>query len=134
MASNMTATRCSILQHAAKHCNALQHDCNTLRHTAAHCKARQQLSCGRGTTNVLQCVAVYSSVAAHTTALELWLRYDNCVLGWLRLVGSLKSYVSFAEYSLLYRALLYKRPVIIRLVCKREPIILMSLLIVATPY
>jgi len=43
-------------------------------------------------------------------------------MGWLRLVGSLKSYVSFAEYSLFYRALLQKRPIILR-----------SLLIVATP-
>ena len=42
-------------------------------------------------------------------------------MGWLRLVGSLKLYVSFAEYSLLYRALLQKRPIILR-----------SLLIVAT--
>jgi len=41
---------------------------------------------------------------------------------WLRLVGSLKSYVSSAEYSLFYRALLQKRPIILR-----------SLLIVATP-
>ena len=44
-------------------------------------------------------------------------------MGWLRLVGSLKSYVSFAEYSLFYRALLQKRPMIVR-----------SLRIVATPY
>ena len=43
-------------------------------------------------------------------------------MGWLRLVGSLKSYVSFAEYRLFYRALLPKRPIILR-----------SLLIVATP-
>jgi len=28
------------------------------------------------------------------------------IMGWLRLVGSLKLYVSFAEYSLFYRALL----------------------------
>ena len=42
---------------------------------------------------------------------------------WLRLVGSLKLYVSFAEYRLFYRALLQKRPIILR-----------SLLIVATPY
>ena len=41
----------------------------------------------------------------------------------LRLVGSLKIYVSFAEYSLFYRALLQK-----------SPMILGSLLIVATPY
>ena len=34
-------------------------------------------------------------------------------MGWLRLVGSLKLYVSFAEYSLFYRALLPKRPIIL---------------------
>jgi len=44
-------------------------------------------------------------------------------MGWLQLVGSLKLQVSFAEYSLFYRALLQKRPIILR-----------SLLIVATPY
>jgi len=44
-------------------------------------------------------------------------------MGWLRLVGSFKLYVSFAEYSLFYRALLQKRPVIWS-----------HLLIVATPY
>ena len=43
-------------------------------------------------------------------------------MGWLRLVGSLKPYVSFAEYSLFYRALLQKRRTILR-----------SLRIVATP-
>jgi len=41
---------------------------------------------------------------------------------WLRLVGSFKLWVSFAEYSLFHRALLQKRPIILR-----------SLLIVATP-
>jgi len=44
-------------------------------------------------------------------------------MGWLRLVGSLKLDLSFAEHSLFYRALLQKRPIILR-----------SLLIVATPY
>ena len=43
-------------------------------------------------------------------------------MGWLRLVGSLKSQVSFAECCLFYRAFLQKRPIILR-----------SLLIVATP-
>ena len=42
---------------------------------------------------------------------------------WLRFVGSLKLLVSFAEYSLFYRALLQKRPIILR-----------SLLIVATTH
>ena len=44
-------------------------------------------------------------------------------MGWLRLVGSLKLLVSFAEYCLFYRALLQKRPTVLR-----------SLRIVATPY
>ena len=34
-------------------------------------------------------------------------------MGWLRLVGSTKLQVSFAEYSLFYRALLQKRPIIL---------------------
>ena len=44
-------------------------------------------------------------------------------MGWLRCVGSLKLWVSFAEYRLSYRALLQKRSIISR-----------SLRIVATPY
>jgi len=36
-------------------------------------------------------------------------------MGWLRLVGSLKLQVSFAEYRLFYRALLQKRPIILSL-------------------
>ena len=44
-------------------------------------------------------------------------------MGWLWLVGALTLWVSFAEYRLFYRALLQKRPIILR-----------SLLIVATPY
>ena len=43
-------------------------------------------------------------------------------MGWLRLVGSLKLYVSLENIGLFYRALLQKRPVILR-----------SLLIEATP-
>jgi len=43
--------------------------------------------------------------------------------GVAQLVGSLKLYVSIAEYSLFHRALLQKRPIILR-----------SLLIVATPH
>ena len=44
-------------------------------------------------------------------------------MGWLRLGASSKSQVSFAEYRLFYRAFLQNRPIILR-----------SLLIVATPY
>ena len=49
--------------------------------------------------------------------------YSHFHMGWLRLVGSLKLQVSFAECSLFYRVLLQKRPRILR-----------SLLVVATPY
>jgi len=45
------------------------------------------------------------------------------LMGWLRLVGSLKLQVFFVEYCLFYRSLLQKRPIIWR-----------SLLIVTTPY
>jgi len=51
------------------------------------------------------------------------LRHPKRRMGWQRLVGSLKLQVSFAEYRLFYRALLQKRPTILR-----------RLLIVATPY
>jgi len=44
-------------------------------------------------------------------------------MGWLRWVGVLKWYVSLAEYRLFYSPLLQKRPIILR-----------SLLVVATPY
>ena len=39
---------------------------------------------------------------------------NRWVMGWLRWVGSLKLQVSFTEYSLFYRALLQKKPVILR--------------------
>jgi len=48
---------------------------------------------------------------------------DTTSMGWLRLVGSLKLQVSFAEYRLFYMALLQKRPIILR-----------SLQVIATPY
>ena len=66
----------------------------------------------------------------------VWVRCVTCVghmcaLEWLRLVGSFKSQVSIAEYSLLIRALEpYERDYILQM----RPRILRSLLIVATPY
>ena len=58
----------------------------------------------------------------HTYA-HISCRNQQHTMGWLRLVGSLKSQVSSAEYRLFYRAFLPKRPVILK-----------SLRIVATPY
>jgi len=46
----------------------------------------------------------------------------RCNLGWLRSVGSIRLYVSFAEYHIFYRALLQKRPMILRsLLIVKEP-------------
>jgi len=58
--------------------------------------------------------------------LIIWKKCIQCVerdMGWRRLAGSLKIYVSFAEYRLFYGALLQKRRMIWR-----------SLRIVATPH
>jgi len=57
--------------------------------------------------------------------LTRWLNLSGKIsfMGWLWLVGSLKLQVSFAEFRLFCRALLQKRPIILR-----------HLLIVATPY
>jgi len=62
------------------------------------------------------CVCISMSEAAGRAGA----RYS---MEWLRLVGSFKLYVSFAEYSLFHRSLLEKRLMILR-----------SLLIEATPY
>ena len=44
-------------------------------------------------------------------------------MGWLRLVGFFKLHVCFAEYSLFYRALLQKRPLLFKeLTNRRHPI------------
>jgi len=48
---------------------------------------------------------------------------DVLNMGWLRSVGSIRLWVSFAEYRLFYRALLQKRPIILSI-----------LLTEATPY
>jgi len=50
--------------------------------------------------------------------------YTDVGIGWLRLVGSLKLSVSFAEYIVSF----------IRLFCQKRSMILRSLVIVATPY
>jgi len=58
----------------------------------------------------------------HDSSLCDMIHMKGVNMRWLRLVGSLKLQVSFAEYGLFYKALLQKRPTILR-----------SLRIVATP-
>ena len=65
----------------------------------------------------------YVSLISHTCVYAFLNARVYIGMRWLQLVGSLKLQVSFAEYRLFHRALLQKRPVILR-----------SPLIVATPY
>jgi len=60
------------------------------------------------TSHVLQCVAMYYKADLLAT---------KYAMGWLWIVGSLKIHLSFAEYSLFYRALLHTRPMF--LTCSR---------------
>jgi len=65
------------------------------------------------------CTCIYTYTQTHTW-IQLWLMETD--IGWLRLVGSLKLEVSFAEYHLFNRALFQMRPTVLRI-----------LLILATP-
>ena len=88
---------------------AMTHSCADTSHTTHVC------ICAMTHFNYSTTYSCVSYICAMT--------HSHVVMGWLRLVGSLKSYVSFAEYGLFYRAFLPKRPMI-----------LSSLLNVATPY
>jgi len=53
------------------------------------------------------------SVAVCCSVLKCVVVCQHFGMGWLRSLGSIKVQVSFVEYSLFYRALLQKRPVIL---------------------
>jgi len=74
-----------------------------------------------GRTHMSSGTSVYENMWNETYERDL-LTFGIHSMGWLRLVGYFKLQVSFAEYRLFYRALVQKRPIILR-----------SLLIVATP-
>ena len=77
--------------------------------------------CSRIVTHVTLCIkARHQNRSINTKLSHMWSMIIHTVV---RLVGSLKLQVSFADYHLFYMALLQKRPIILR-----------SLLIVATPY
>ena len=104
-----------IVKRIASHCNALQRattHCNTLQHTATHYNTLQHTATHCNTVHILNTHSLFTSNSA-----------GNLHMGWLRLVGSLKLQVSFAKEP-------YKRDDILQ----KRPIILRSLLIVATPY
>ena len=89
--------------HAATHCN-------TLQHTATHCTLCNTRPLSPALTNTRHKISSPYSRSIQT-------------MGWLRLVDSLKSKVSFAKEP-------YKRDYILQ----KRPMILRSLLIVAIPY
>jgi len=97
------AVCCSVLQCVAVRCSALQ--CVAVCCSMLQVYARYQNVCGSWVSEILMC---------HTA----WYH-----MGWLRLVGSIKSYISFAKEP-------YKRDNILQ----KRPIILSTLLTVATPY
>jgi len=112
-----------LVQHTTIHyttlqCTATQH--TTLQRSATHCNTQQHTLTGIAVCVVRNFFEFHILVQRHIATLDL---QNLPPMGWLRLVGSLKSIVSFAEYRLFYRALLQKRPIIWR-----------GLLIVATPY
>ena len=91
------------------------------------------MSRGRSALSLLECrsalslslcvYSLYSLTPCYNVTTSHFWRLDLGAMGWLRLVGSSKLQVSFAEYSLFYRALLQKKPVVFR-----------SLLIISNPY
>ena len=97
--------------------------CNTIR--TQECLLRASVLGDLGVTCAVCCSAtlcVWEPVFFRPPLLTLAQLSNFVCRGFLRLVGSFKSQVSFAKYRLFYRALLQKRPMILR-----------SLLIVATP-
>jgi len=140
--NNLGSFDCKTLQHTATCCNTLllqhtpssgtlcdgglelAHICNTLQHTsAAHSTQWCMIEWGCIVNwNAVYNAATYCNILQHAATCCNKLHAVAPNMGWLRFVGSLKLLVSFAEYCLLYGALLQKRPVILR-----------SLLIVATP-
>ena len=78
---------------------------------------------------ICTCIYVYLCMYSHVyTYMFIPICICTCIyvylcMGWLQLVGSIKFWVSFAEYSLFNRDLLQKRPLILSI-----------LLTEATPY
>ena len=92
------------------HCRHTRHSLmyiyRVLQCVAACCSV---LQCVTVCCNVLQCV----TVCCHSLMYIPLIFHPHTHMGWLRLVGSIKSYDSSAEYSLFYRPLLQKRPIIL---------------------
>jgi len=96
--------------------------CNTLHHTAPH--HTQVPTATQNNALVSHELRVCTCYTNQTTIQSYILSHNRLLsVGWVRLVGSLKLLVSFAKEPYQRDDILQKRPVILR-----------SLLIVATPY
>jgi len=126
-----TATHCNTLHNTATHCNTLHNTathCNTLHNTATHCNTLHntatQLSSKHRQLTIHPSSTLISPIPHLSTTKLIYISPIHYLsMGWLRLVGSFKLQVSFAKEP-------YKRDCILQ----KRPIILRSLLIVATPY
>ena len=126
---NCNTLYCNALQHTT-HCNTLQH--TALQQTATHSyKQQHSATCYTAThCNTLQQTALRQTETYCNSPSRLGLCTHRAVYtcgilrtGWLRLVGSLNLWVSFAKEP-------YKRDDILQ----KRLTILRSLLTVATPY
>jgi len=111
------------VQHTGIHYSTLQPTAthyNTTYHITTQCNTMQHTHTGIAVCVVRNFFQFHILVQRHIATLDL---QNLPPMWWLRLVGSLKLWVSFAKYCLFNRSLLQKRPKIWR-----------GLLIVATPY
>jgi len=137
MLQQCVAVCCSVLQYVAVCSSMLQCVpvcCSVLQYVAMCCMHISMYQNNKSFQRVHTCTCNAHTQSTNTYS-TVWGRLEWCVshtrlthnqlthMGWLRLVGSLKTYVSFAEEP-------YKRDHIL----PQRPIILGSLLIVATPY
>ena len=78
---------------------------HTYTHTHIH-------TCARTHTHVHTYTYIHIHTYTHTHTHTFSADNVDAGMGWLRLVGSIKLQVSFAEYSLFYMSLLQKRHII----------------------
>ena len=120
--SHFTRTHTRTHTHTHTHTHAYMYI-----YTHTHCLSLSlPLFVGRSLTSTHTHAPAHTRAHAYTHSLflRLWCIYIHGIyMGWLRLVGSLKLWVSFAKET-------YKRDDILQ----KRPVILRSLLIVATPY
>ena len=155
-----TAPHCNTLQHTATHCNTQQHTaphsthasthCNTLQHTATHCNTLQPSSiCG----TLFRVALLQMSHGTHVNeSWHMWMSHDTCewvmkhmwmshdTCEWVMthvnpailasVISQVTEDIRLTQSQVSFAKEPYKRDNILQ----KRPIILRSLLIVATPW